>query len=43
MPIYVGPTTRNSFAIDRQSVTFGSDEVVRYTFGGDESWRREER
>lgn len=31
VPIYVGPTTRNSFAIDRQSVTFGSDEVVRYT------------
>lgn len=31
VPIDVGTLTDNKFAIDEQSVVFGSDEVVRYT------------
>ena len=31
VPIYVGPMTENSFAVDRESVTVSPDGVVRYT------------
>ena len=31
VPIYVGPMTEHSFAVDRESVTVSTDGVVRYT------------
>lgn len=31
IPVSVGTTTDNRFAIDEQSVTVGSDDVIRYT------------
>ncbi len=31
LPFYVGPTTKQSFAVDSKSLAVGSDGVVRYT------------